>query len=108
MQVRSEELINDVGMVIDDELEWSYNNHGVFPSQYHGYGIILEELKESQEEIKIVAELLEKAFSEIRNNEIPNDTIETLERHAKFLACEAVQTAAMAQKFIESSEGWKK
>jgi hypothetical protein len=103
-----QELINQAEKIINDELNWSYNEHGEFPSQYHGYGIILEELKESQDELKMVAELLEKAFSEIRNNEIPNETIELLRTHAKLLACEAVQTAAMAQKFIESSEGWKK
>lgn len=103
-----QELINQAKKIITGELDWSYNEHGEFPSQYHGFGIILEELRESQDELKMVAELLEKAFSEIRNNEIPHVTILLLEKHAKLLACEAVQTAAMAQKFIESSEGWKK
>lgn len=100
-------LINDTETVIHNELVWSYDEHGKFPSQYHGYGIILEELQEAQEELQRVYNSLEGAFTKIRNNEDPCGLIKLLGENAKLLACEAIQTAAMAQKFIESSEGWK-
>lgn len=102
-----QELIDWVENVINDELDWSYDEHGKFPSQYHGYGIILEELKEAQEELQRVYNSLEGVFAKIRNNENPNGLIELLGNSAKLLACEAVQVAAMAQKFIECSWGWK-
>jgi hypothetical protein len=103
-----QELIDWVENVITDELDWSYNEHGTFPSQYHGIAIIAEELDESQEELQRLINGFEKAWESIRNNLDTSEQIKQLGETAKLLACEAIQTAAMAQKFIECSEGWKK
>lgn len=100
-------LINDAEMLIHNELVWSYDEHGKFPSQYHGIAIIYEELQESQEELQRVMDGFEKAWELIRNNLDAAEQIKQLGENAKLLVCEATQMSAMCSKYIESSEGWK-
>lgn len=103
-----QELINDTEILIHNELVWSYDEHGKFPSQYHGIAIIFEELQESQEEIQRVMDGLQNAWECIRNNLDASEQIKRLGENAKLLACEAIQISAMCSKYIESQKEWKK
>lgn len=98
-----EELLKDVGILVDKELiEANKTNGQTFIDKHQGYAVILEEVQEAEEELERVKQKLKFVWGATRRNEYPKRAIEMLRYSAKLLACEAIQTAAMAQKFIDS------
>lgn len=80
-------------------------DHGeYFMSPHEGYAIIKEEVEEAQAEIDSVNWHLEYLWRMVRaeNPDGYIDAAQIVERKALQLACEAIQVAAMAMKFIES------
>lgn len=104
-----EGLIRDIENVIDSELIHSYDKFPAFNSAHEGYAVIKEEVEESTDELKYLVQAFKNMWICIKNNEIEHakHNVKCLGLHAKLLACEASQAAAMADKFIKSSEGWK-
>ena len=98
-------LINDTEKVIHNELVWSYDEHTKFLSPHDGYAIILEEVEEAAEELEKVEAELKCIWINIKNNQLADTR--SLHQYAKLLACEAVQVAAMAKKFEESTKEWR-
>lgn len=100
-------LLYGVRRLLNQELAIARHDNGhFFNSPHEGYGVILEELDEAQEENYKLVRATERLLGAIRRNN--RREIETgcfrIEDHATRAACELIQTAAMARKMRESLE----
>ena len=93
---------NDCSILIFAEMQEGIMNHGLFRTAHDGFGIIMEEVEEAQLEMKDV----ESCFIDFKKAVFTDDMdaaieyAEQLAKSAKRLMIEAMQSAAMAQKFI--------
>lgn len=92
---------NGVRSLVDKELEAANERFPKFHSAHEGYAVILEEVAELREQTDYAETALESVWFEVRDNHSHNAYIERLSKHAINAACEAIQVAAMCQKFLE-------
>ena len=99
-------LKNEVTKLVDFELDMANKEHGErFNSAHEAYAVMKEEYEEAKEALENAGVSLNRCFwKSCRCDEI------NCARYAKFLeseaidaACECIQVAAMAQKFINRS-----
>jgi hypothetical protein len=97
---------NEVKELVDKELKSANERFSLFHSDHEGYAIIKEELEEAKEELGYA----EIAFNNLWENVKENKTMPALNHAEAILKCasntaiEAIQLAAMAQKFIDSNQ----
>jgi len=98
------ELIRDVKILAGEEATRSMIKHPFFNSTHEGYAVIKEEIEETEEELKFVNIQLNIVWAYIKGNRNENVRVhmKSLKTSAINLAAEAIQVAAMAQKFIDS------
>lgn len=95
--------------LIDLELTVAKREHGdTFHSAHEGYGVIREEMDEANTEHKLASNYFDDLMYYIRTNDqrMRLQLLRELKEHAMLAACEYTQVAAMAQKMMESEEGW--
>jgi hypothetical protein len=98
-----QELIKSVTKLAEEETERSMIKHPLFNSTHEGYAVIKEEVEESEQELSDVKAQLERVWYFTKLNEDVNKDMLDLKKYALNLAAEAIQVAAMAQKFIDSN-----
>lgn len=78
----------------------------LFHSMHEGYAVLLEEVEEAREALTRTEISLSALWAHIRDNNAGRalEFAGRVREHALDLAVEAVQAAAMAQKFIDSAE----
>lgn len=78
----------------------------LFHSMHEGYAVLLEEVEEAREALNFAEGSLSMLWAHIRDNNAGRapEFAGRVREHALDLAVEAVQAAAMAQKFIDSME----
>ena len=103
---------SDVEKLVQKELEAANQKFPVFRSDHEGAAMIFEEIEECKQEIENLEIQFEVLWSHVKDdNKMSVITSERLKLTAANLACEAIQVAAMAQKFMdikkerEKSEG---
>ena len=100
------ELINGVKPLIKEECERGIDNHGYFNSDHEALGIIWEEVTEcntENERIRFCFDaFMETVFNDI--DELKNDRVSKLHDAAVMCACEAIQVAAMCEKWFEGKD----
>ena len=101
------ELYKEVKEVMNDELQRANDKFPLFRSHHEGLAIIEEEVYEAQDEANDIAYHFNNLKDYIFSDDIlalkRNSAIE-LRDAASRLACESIQVAAMAQKFLDSFE----
>lgn len=101
------ELYDDMKIVMEDELERANKKFPMFRSMHEGLGIIGEEIYETKyeaEELNDYAnELMENIFEDA-GTKVCAASAKALRDASLRAACETIQVAAMAQKFIDSVE----
>jgi hypothetical protein len=97
-------LVEKVKQLAKEELENSYKKFPKFNSAHEGYAVILEELDEAKDEISSLEAMLDCAWMYIKKNEDAKVAMENIVKYATQAASELIQTAAMAQKFIDSMD----
>jgi hypothetical protein len=106
-----QELLDSVRGIAQQEQEASMGSTPLFNSTHEGYAVILEEFEEATEDMGRVESFVEELWYSVRRNSFEEDGLEknyAIENIRIFhdvaigLACEAIQIAAMANKFIES------
>ena len=102
-----QEIIEGVEKLAYEELERANVKFGMFHSTHEGHSVIKEEIEETEEELKVVKQMLDSAWINIRGNTVPHRSILAIRNCSIKLAAEAIQVASMAQKFIDSSKQWK-
>lgn len=101
------ELYNEVKEVMNGELQRANDKFPLFRSHHEGLAIIEEEVFEAQDEANDMAH----HFNTLKDYIFSDDTLalkrgcaKDLRDAASRLACETIQVAAMAQKFLDSFE----
>ena len=94
-----------VEKLVQKELESANQKFPVLHSDYEGAAVILEEIEECKQEIENLEIQFEVLWSYVKDdNKMSVITSERLKLTAANLACEAIQVAAMAHKFIDSQK----
>ena len=99
-------LKSDVEKLVQKELESANQRFPMFRSDHEGAAVIYEEIEEAESEMRGVNRHFASAWYSVKNNERIKaySYINKLKNSAVNLACEAIQIAAMAQKFIDSQK----
>ena len=90
-------LLTEVSDLASRELERANRDNPPFHSRHEGYAVILEEVNEMWEETQCIWRLIGELWESIRADKAAST--EELKQAAIRAACEAVQVAAMAEKF---------
>lgn len=96
----------DVGKLVQKELESANQRFPMFRSDHEGAAVILEEIEETENEMRGVNRHFASTWHSVKQDERIKaySYINKLKNSAVNLACEAIQVAAMAQKFIDSQK----
>jgi len=86
------------------ELEQANKKFPLFASDHEGYAVILEEFQESEEEVNRARFRLNRLWESVRADEAQTEYIRHIRKSMLKAAAEAIQTAAMCEKFIQSQE----
>ena len=97
---------SDVEKLVQKELEAANQKFPVFHSDYEGAAVIYEEVEEAESEMRGVNRHFDSAWYSVKTNERSRSYqyMNKIKNRAVNLACEAIQLAAMAQKFIDSQK----
>ena len=101
-----QELKNSVKLLVEEELISANKKFPMFQSPHEGYAVIKEEIEEAEQELIDVTAILKRIWYFIKRDENVNKDMFLLKEYAIKLAAESIQVAAMAQKFLESSNKW--
>ena len=85
------------------ELQNIVKNHGaVYASKHEAYAVLLEEVEEAQEALDGMRNNLETIWRQIRTNNTKSFDVYLCKESAIGLSEEAVQCAAVCERFIET------
>lgn len=85
--------------LVQNELDMACEDNGdSFASDHEAFSVILEEVAESKEEMYAIIDCMHGLWRSVRDDRKNGDILTDIERHARRLACEAIQVAAMARK----------
>lgn len=99
------EIKSEVKNLVQKELESANQKFPMFRSDHEGAAVIFEEIEECKQEIENLEIQFEVLWGYVKDdNKMSVITSERLKLTAANLACEAIQVAAMAQKFINSQK----
>ena len=73
-----------------------------YNSEHEGYAVLLEEVEEACEAAEFMQDALKRLWTSIRQNEFSNFELSQVYNFAKGLANEAVQVAAVCERFMET------
>ena len=94
----------DVEKLVQKELESTNQRFPMFRSDHEGAAVILEEIEEAEHELKSIKSVFEELWYTAKSNESNEPWVSRTREYSVNLACEAIQVAAMAQKFIDSQK----
>lgn len=96
---------DDVIKLVHKVLESANKKFPLFHTAHEGYAVILEEVDEAEDEMRLCRANVEILWSSIRKNYGYNISYTNkVKENAINLAIEAIQVAAMAQKFMDSKK----
>lgn len=88
-----------VNYLVQNEFDMACEDNGnSFHSDHESFSVILEEVAEAKEELQIIIDCMSGLWRSVRQDNKSGDILTDIERHARRLACEAIQVAAMARK----------
>lgn len=90
---------NDISKLVFKELNNANEHFPLFHTPHEGYGVIKEEIEECADELSMANAALSEAWYWIKHNELAFSQIKQVKEAAEKLACEAVQVAAMCDKY---------
>lgn len=96
----------DVEKLVQKELESANRRFPVFHSDYEGAAVVFEEIEEAKTEMDETEKNFKVLWTHVKlnNGMICSSHANDLYTRACRLAIEAIQVAAMAQKFIDSQK----
>ena len=90
---------DDVQKLVMKELNNANEKFPLFESPHQGYAVILEEVEECMDELLSAQAALSDAWYWIKHNDLALSQIKQVKEAAEKLICEAVQVAAMCDKY---------
>ena len=98
------EIRSGVENLVQKELESANKRFPMFRSDHGGAAVIFEEMQEVENELKNAQEYFKALWESVKQNVDAKWCAESVKIASVNLACEAIQVAAMAQKFIDSQK----
>jgi len=95
----------EVNELVFKELNHANGNFPLFHSPHEGYAVIKEEVEETMDALNFLLELFTKSWQDIKKNKPVFEKMKLIQEVAKNVAIEAIQTAAMCEKYSLSLEG---
>lgn len=94
----------DVELLVQKELESANKKFPMFHSDHEGYAVLKEEVEEAETDLIRIKDQIASIwrFTKKNLNKPKESAAESIKESAIELAVEAIQVAAMAQKFIDS------
>lgn len=99
-----DELIKTVDVLIELEQRRAYTEHGALRGLNEAYGVLAEEMDEVDEEITRLVDEFSSVLRMIHHKDDLEDTIANIRNHAQMAACECIQVAAVAKRFLDLIE----
>lgn len=96
---------NNIDDLVFKELNSANQQFPLFQSPHEGYGVIKEEIEEVMDDMNVLLEVFANAWSGIKKNEPVFPQMKIARELAKQVAIEAIQVAAMCDKYSMSLEG---
>lgn len=93
-------LMKSVNELVSQELKMANTNFPQFNSKHEGYAVLLEEVEEAECEMEAVKSAIDLLWFAIKSD-MENMPVRDVRTCAVSLACEAIQVAAMCDKFID-------
>lgn len=93
-------LMKSVNELVSQELKMANTNFPPFNSRHEGYAVLLEEVEEAECEMEAVKQGTDSLWYAIKSD-MPTTPIAGVKNYAVRLACEAIQVAAMCDKFSD-------
>lgn len=85
------------------ELESASKTYGeTYHTQHEGYSVLLEEVEEAEDDLRYIKENLSELWKKIKGNENDPTLLTIMSGTALLLANEAVQIAAVCEKYKRS------
>ena len=94
----------DVKMLVEKELESANERFPQFHSEHEGWAIITEESEELREECDSIEMAMEQLWRRIRDGIPTSLQVALIGQYAEAAACEAIQVASMARKYLDMLE----
>ena len=96
----------DVEKLVQKELESANQRFPMFRSDHEGAAVILEEIEEAESEMRGVNRHFAGVWHSVKSDERIKSYqyMNKIKNRAVNLSCEAIQVAAMAQKFMDSQK----
>ena len=97
----------DVEKLVHKELESSNQKFPMFRSDHEASAVICEEIQEAEYEFEFIKDRFQELWRAVKcdmSSEWISEINTVIMNRAVNLACEAIQVAAMAQKFIDSQK----
>lgn len=91
---------NSVKYLAAAELNRANELHPAFASAHEGWAVLLEEIRELSSETHAIEEMHQLVFADVMQDRSARDGISCVYETAIRAACEAIQVAAMAKKYI--------
>ena len=94
----------DVKMLVEKELESANERFPQFHSEHEGWAVMQEEADELLEECYSIEMAMEQLWHRILDGIPTAQYVPLFEQYAVAAACEAIQVAAMARKYLDMLE----
>ncbi len=95
-----------------EELKEANKKYPLFHSDHEAYAVIMEELEETEENVKAMGYCIQGMWNYVKRDKKPRKSVENLKNFALKTAAEAIQVAAMCDKFLMTKDtylhGWIK
>ena len=91
----------DVGKLVEKELKAVNERFPQFHSDHEGWAVMQEEAEELREECDSIELEMEQLWRRIRDCIPTAQYVPLVEQYAVAVACEAIQVAAMARKYLD-------
>lgn len=95
---------NEVTQLVEKELASANAQFPAFRSAHEGWAVLREEADELSEESMCIGYLLETMWDKVKKNEGTEMYAKDLLQYGVHAACEAIQVAAMAWKYLDFLE----
>lgn len=89
----------EVNELVFKELNNANEKFPLFSSPHHGYAVIKEEIEEVMDGMNVMLEVFANAWLGIKKNEPVFEQVRAVKEVAKHIAVEAIQVAAMCDKY---------
>lgn len=104
--------LSKIQALADEELKEANEKNPLFHSEHEAYAVILEELEETEENVKAMGYCIQAMWDYVKRDKNPRKSVENLKTFALKTAAEAIQVAAMCDKFLMTKDtylhGWIK